>query len=122
MGELSADQMRERLQFYRAYWMHVLQGCLGWSAKSAQEYADRQLEGLPVVLHERAGWWIVDFFIPESAATLSPERVNELSTQLLEAIDPGDTYDPRLPDCAAISARAREVLHNFGQPARADQP
>jgi hypothetical protein len=113
MGELSDDEVRERLQFHREYWLHVLTGCLGWSVKAANEWADKMLEGPPVVLHEKPGEWIVLFFVPDRARTWSPDKFNALCDRLLDAIDPSDVYDPSLPDCATISARVRQVLEQF---------
>ena len=117
MGELSEDEMRERLEFHRAFWLHVLTGCLGWSLEAAKEYAEKMLEGPPVVLHEKPADWIVLFFIPESAGMLSPDTVNELRADLLDAIQPTDTYyDEGLPDCTLISARVKQVLERFNLP------
>jgi hypothetical protein len=116
MDELSDEEMHERLEFHRAFWLHVLTGCLGWSAEAAKKYADKLLEGPPVVLHEKPGHWIVNFFIPESAKNLSSDTVDELYLDLLDAIDPTDTYDEGLPNCPAISARVKQVLKAYKLP------
>ena len=114
MEKMTADETRDRLQFHRAYWLHVLTGCLGWSVKAANEWADEMLEGPPVVLHDKPNHWIAGFFLPASAFKLPPDKLNELRYQIEDAIDDRDTYyDEALPDCATITARVRQVLDRF---------
>lgn len=109
---LSYAETVELINGYRAYWVDVLTGCLGWPVERAQQFADDlTVDRVPVVLHEAAGSWIVDFFIQKYAGELTKESIDELRDELITAIDPDDTYNFSVPpDCSAITARVEEVL------------